>query len=292
MKRSHTKRDLVRMFKQRQLRAKRLLGQNFLIDHNILNYICNAGELAPSDIVLEIGAGTGLLTEHLARSGAEVVAVEIDRNLFDIAHQYVGQEPNVRILCCDIHGKRHRINPEVEAALEQAIAPERPLKVIGNLPYCISTDLVVSLIEMQWSVERMVLTVQEEFADRMLAAPGSRCYGLLTVLLGARADVERLKDLPPSVFWPVPRVGSAIVRVRPVPERLEQITDYTRFKYLAKVLFSQRRTTAARALKGMIRPRLSKQQIMSALCSAGMNERVRADRLSPAQTVALSNQLP
>ncbi len=294
MRRRHTKRDLAHIFKERGLRANRLLGQNFLVDHNVLDFICRAGDLSGSDVVLEIGAGTGLMTEHLARTGGAVVAVEIDRSLFEIAADYMKNMDvgNVRFLCADIHAGRHRVNPEVESALAEAMrTPGRRLKVVSNLPYCISTDLVVSLLEMSWAVERMVLTVQKEFADRMLARAGTRDYSPLTLLLGARADVVRLRNLPPSVFWPVPDVASSIVRITPDAGRFAEIGDYALFKSIIAALFSQRRKTAAGVLGGVGRPRLSKREAGSALEAAGIAGDVRADALSPAQAVALSNAI-
>lgn len=299
MKRRHTKRDLVKIFKQRGLRANRLLGQNFLVDHNVLDFICRAGDVSADDVVLEIGAGTGLLTEHLARAGAEVVAVEIDRNLFQIACEYVGDPGNVLMLCCDIHGKRQRINPDVQAALEKTVAPGMRLKVISNLPYCISSDLLVSLLEMQleagWPgaspVERMVLTVQREFGGRLLARSGTRDYSPLTVLLRAQAEVKRLKNLPPSVFWPVPRVGSSIIRIAPDAERRSQIADYARLKAVVKALFSQRRKTTVSALRGLAPRRLSNADITAALQAAGVSPNARADGLRVSEIMALSNKI-
>ena len=299
MKRPLTKRDLVKIFKQRALRANRLLGQNFLVDHNVLDFICRAGGVCAEDVVLEIGAGTGLLTEHLARAAAGVVAVEIDRDLFQIAREYVGGRDNVLLLCCDIHGKRQRINPAVQAALGKAAAPGKRLKVISNLPYCISSDLLVSLLEMRPEapgpasspVERMVLTVQSEFAGRMLARPGSRDYSPLTVLLRAQADVKRLKNLAPSVFWPVPRVGSSIIRIVPDAERRSRIADYARLKAVVRALFSQRRKTAASALRGLGPRRLSNADIAAALQAAGVSPDARADGLRVAEIVVLSNKI-
>ena len=289
MKRRHTKRDLTKIFKERGLRANRLLGQNFLVDHNVLEFICKAAGVAEGDVVFEIGAGTGLLTEHLARTGATVVAVEIDRNLFEIAHEYVGDLPNVSLLCCDVHGARRRINPDAEAALRGAGGGA--LKVVSNLPYCISTDLLVSLLEMERVVERMVLTVQKEFADRLLAAPGSRDYGPLTVLLGAHGRVERLRDLTPAVFWPVPKVGSSVVRFTRDAGKAAQIADYKRLKALAAALFSQRRKTAAAVLRHARLPGLAKKDVAAVLAAAGVDEKARADGLTVAQVVAVSNIL-
>ena len=289
MKRRHTKRDLTKIFKERGLRANRLLGQNFLVDHNVLEFICKAAGVAEGDVVFEIGAGTGLLTEHLARTGATVVAVEIDSNLFEIAHEYVGDLPNVSLLCCDVHGARRRINPDAEAALRGAGGGA--LKVVSNLPYCISTDLLVSLLEMERVVERMVLTVQKEFADRLLAAPGSRDYGPLTVLLGAHGRVERLRDLTPAVFWPVPKVGSSVVRFTRDAGKAAQIADYKRLKALAAALFSQRRKTAAAVLRHARLPGLAKKDVAAVLAAAGVDEKARADGLTVAEVVAVSNIL-
>ncbi len=291
MIRRHTKRDVVRLFKERGLRANRLLGQNFLVDHNVLNFICSAAELSDGDLVLEIGAGTGLLTAHLAECGARVLAVEIDGDLFEMLSDYVGGREDVHLLHGDVHGKRRALNPDVAAALERELRPGRTLKVVSNLPYCISSDVLVSLLEMEPRPAVMVVTVQKEFAARLLARRGSRTYGALTVLLRAVADVKRLRDLPPPVFWPVPKVGSSVIRIEPSAERAARIKDYAFFKTVVRALFGQRRKTAAAALRSMARPKLSKRGVASALAAAGISEGARGDGLGASEIVALANAL-
>ena len=289
--RRQTKRDLSAIFKERGLRANKLLGQNFLVDHNVLDFICHAGRLSAADVVLEIGAGTGLLTQHIAGTGARVVAVEIDSNLFGMLSDYVGDLPNVRLVNSDIHGKRRRLSPAVVSALDEALASGGTLKVISNLPYCISSDLLVSLLEMDRPAELMIVTVQKEFAVRMLAKPGSREYGIVTVLLSAQSEVKRLRDLAPSVFWPVPKVGSSVVRITPDPERLALVSDYGIFKAVVSALFGQRRKTAAGALRSMTRPKVSKADITGVFDAVGIAENARADGLSVEQIIALANRL-
>ncbi len=295
MLRRHTRSDLIRIFRERGLRANRHLGQNFLVDHNILDFICRPANLSPEDVVLEVGAGTGLLTEHLARTGAQVLAVEIDRKLFEIASEYTGAAPNVLILCADIHGPRRRVHPEVLAALDRlthaADGARRTFKVVSNLPYCISSDLIVSLLDVNPPPQQMVLTVQAEFAARMLARPGSRDYSGLTVLLRARAKVTRLRNLPPSVFWPVPKVGSSIIQVLPEEKRLAEIRDWALFTSIVAALFTQRRKTAAKALAGFARRRIPRGRIDAALHAAGIAHGARADALRVAQIIALANAL-
>ena len=291
MKRRHTKRDLVRIFKERGLRANRLLGQHFLVDHNVLEFICKAGAVSEGDAVLEIGAGTGLLTWHLAQTGARVLAVEIDGELFDIARDYVGGAGNVVLVRADIHGERRRLHPEVEAALRQTVGPGETFKVVSNLPYCISSDLLVTLLEMEGRVSMMVLTVQKEFAARLVARPGSRDYGALTVLLRAQAKVKRLRSLAPSVFWPVPNVESAIVEIVPDAERAARISDYGLLRSTVNALFSQRRKTAAKALASTPRGRQSKQRIAEALRAAGVPPAARPGAIPIPKIVALANAL-
>lgn len=286
-----TKRDLCALFKQRGIRANRLLGQHFLVDHNVLDFICRVAELSARDVVLEVGAGTGLLTEHLARSGARVVAVEIDRRLFEVAMEYVGDAENVVLVCGDVHGRGHRLSAEVESALGEALKGGGVLKVVSNLPYCVSTELVLSLLELPWVVERMVLTVQKEFAERLLAGPGTREWSALTVMLAARARVERVRNLAPMVFWPVPAVGSAVVRIVPEAERWEKVADGAMFRRVVAALFAQRRKTAGAALRGMVKPRLGAAEVAGLLKAAGIGERARADGLSVGEIMGLSNVL-
>jgi len=281
---------VVGLFKERGLRANRLLGQHFLVDHNVLDFLCRSAELSREDVVLEIGAGTGLLTQHLARSGAHIVAVEIDERLFEIAREYLDGADNALLLCTDIHGARRRMHPDVESALRRAMGPGRRLKVVSNLPYCISSDLIVSLMETAWPVERMVLTVQKEFAARLVARPGSRDYGALSVLVRGRAEVERLRTLASQVFWPVPRVGSAVVRIRPDETRAARIADVGAFRAVVKALFSGRRKTAAGALASMARPRRSRPEVEAACAEAGLPPRARADGLTVEQIIELADR--
>lgn len=291
MNRRHTKRDLIGIFKERGLRAKRLLGQSFLIDHNLLEVICRTAELAEDDVVLEIGAGTGMLTWHLARTGSRVIAVELDADLCEIAREYVGSHDNVQLIHADIHGPRKTLNPTVRAAVKREL-PERTLKVVSNLPYCISTDLVLSLVELSLPVERLVLVVQKEFANRLLARPGTRNYGPLTVLVRAQATVERLRDLAPSVFWPVPDVTSTLMVIRPDSERRAQIRRYRRFRSLVQTLFTQRRKAMRRALSSMPKPRLSSEQADAALEAADIPPDARPDTLGVRQLIRLAETIP
>ena len=144
---------------------------------------------------------------------------------------------------------------------------------------------------MDRTAERMIVTVQKEFAVRMLAAPGSRDYGALTVLLSARAEVQWLRDLAPSVFWPVPNVGSSIIRITPDLARFTTVGDYGLLKSVVSALFGQRRKTASGALRSMARPKLSKAEAAEALAAAGIAETARADGLTVGEIIALSNRL-
>jgi 16S rRNA (adenine1518-N6/adenine1519-N6)-dimethyltransferase len=286
-----TKRDLTRILRERGLFASRLLGQNFLVDHNVLEGLASEAEVGPGDLVFEIGAGTGMLTWHLAQAGARVLGVEIDAGLFGIASEYLADFDTVRLLCSDVHGKRRELHPDVLAALDRAMAGPPTLKVVSNLPYCISSDLIVSLLDLPWPVERMLLTVQKEFADRLLARPKSRHYSALSVKLRANAVVDRVRNLPPTVFWPVPQVGSTVVRVVPSPERRARIDDIRWFRSVVNALFAQRRKTAAKALLAMPRRKLTRERVTAALAAAEVGKNARADELTVGRIVAIANAL-
>ena len=216
-----------------------------------MRFVAEAAELGPHDVVLEPGPGTGGLTALLATRAAAVVAVELDRKLFELASERLGCLPNVRLIHSDIMGKGDQIAPAARQALEEALArnPRGRLKVVANLPYAISTALIGALLSSGPLPEEIVVMVQREVAERLGAKPGSDEYGYLSVIVQALARVESLRRLSPKAFWPQPEVDSAVVRIRPDDALRRAAGDAERLRKVASGLFTYRRKQLAAALR-------------------------------------------
>ncbi|MGB2976517.1 MAG: 16S rRNA (adenine(1518)-N(6)/adenine(1519)-N(6))-dimethyltransferase RsmA, partial [Phycisphaerae bacterium] len=223
------------------LRPHRRLGQHFLVDGNLMRLLVAEADLQPADTVLEIGTGIGNLTELLVEQAGWVVAVELDPNLADIARQRLAGARNLDLLRTDALKDKHTLSPAmVERALERQAALGGPLKLVANLPYAAATPLVADLLLAGPIPERLVFTVQKEVADRLAADPATRDYGPVGVLVQALAEVQVLRRLAPSVFWPRPRVSSAMVRLMPSAERRGRLKDLRIFRRVLEGLFGHR----------------------------------------------------
>src|SRR5215207_7334964 len=221
----------------RGLRPKNKLGQNFLIDLNLLDLVAKTAELDRRDLALEIGTGTGSLTTRLAEHAGAVLTVELDPVMHELARELVGPRPNVRLMRADALRTKNDLNPDMLAALAEMLQSfncER-VKLVANLPYAVATPVISNLLLSDVPVERMVVTVQWEIAERLMARPGTAGYGALAVLVQSLADVELIRKLAPSVFWPRPQVESAIVRIVPNDVRrarvVERVVGVKRFRH-------------------------------------------------------------
>ena len=216
-------------------------GQNFMIDGNLVRVVADAGEIAAGDLVVEVGPGTGTLTDEILSRGAEVVAVEIDRDLAGTLRTRYAEQPRFRLIEGDALAGKHAVNEELAAVLKGAEG--RPRKLVANLPYNIASPLVVELLIV--GVDLLVFTVQKEVADRLRATAASEAYGPLTVVVQRLAEVEVLRTLPPQAFWPAPKIDSALVRMRRKDQLGEHAVGFGRFVHQ---LFSARRKTLRKAL--------------------------------------------
>jgi len=207
--------ELRGAFEERGISPKRRLGQNFLIDLNLLRCVREAAELSPRDIVLEVGCGAGALTRLLGEGAGWVLAAEIDPELYQLAAASVSDIPNVRMFRGDAMEKSS-LSPALRRELLSTLEdrPASHFKLVANLPYGVATAVMRSLVVEGPRPDLMAVTVQAEVARRLIAAPGTREYGLLSVLIQATGAVEILRELSPHVFWPAPKVSSALVRVR------------------------------------------------------------------------------
>jgi 16S rRNA (adenine1518-N6/adenine1519-N6)-dimethyltransferase len=259
------------------LRAKKSWGQNFLGDEAILDSIAALAVTAPGERVVELGAGLGHLTARLLARGAEVVAVERDR---DMARVLRGElEGRVTVLEADAA----RIDYAAIAA-----APSPGLAVVGNLPYHLTSPILFGLLDQAGAVSRAVFLLQREVAERLAASPGSKAWGLLSVLLQERATVSVERIVPPGAFHPPPRVESAVVRIAFGPARAGA-PDPARFRRLVKAGFGQRRKTLANALAAArVAP---PEALANALAQAGIDARRRGETLTVAEWAALERAL-
>ena len=266
-----------RILEGRGLRPSKALGQNFLVDGNIVARILRAADVQPEDWVIEIGPGLGALTQGLAARGANVVAVEKDGDLVDVLRGLFAGEPAVRIVHADAL--------EVDfARLLPSSKPER-VKIVGNLPYYITSPLLLTLVESGLEWERLVVMIQKEVGDRLKARPGTKAYGSLTVGVAWRATVESAGRVPPTVFYPAPSVESEVLVLR--PRRLD-VGDPALFRELVKAAFGMRRKTLRNALKGLDVPA---GDVAVALEACGIDPDRRGETLSVDEFAKLGRAL-
>ena len=253
------------------------LGQNFLIDADIVRGIVDAADIRPGDRVLEIGPGIGTLTQGLAEAGAEVTAVELDKKLPAVLARTLEGYDNVHIVPGDI----------LKVNIPEIMGPE-PFKVAANLPYYITTPIIMTLLERRLPISRLVTMVQKEVADRMVAVPGTKAYGALSVAVQYYTQPHVELDVPPRSFIPAPDVDSVVivcdVREKPPVET----TDEKLFFRVVRASFGQRRKTLSNALKGA---GFDKELIRQVLPAAGIDGSRRGETLSLAEFAAIANAM-
>ncbi len=258
-----------------KLRADKKLGQNFLIDEDIVRRIVEAAELTPADKVLEVGPGIGTLTQGLAESGADVVAVELDKRLLPVLDVTLEGYDNVRIVNGDI----------LKVDIMQEVGAEN-FKVCANLPYYITTPIIFALLEKRLPMERLVAMVQKEVAERMAAQPGGREYGALSVAIQYFTEPEIAFIVPPTSFIPAPAVDSAVIVCRRRKQLPVQVCDEALFFRVVKAAFSMRRKMLNNALKNM---GISSEQCAKWLELAGIDGKRRGETLTLEDFAALTN---
>lgn len=281
------------LFQQQGLHPRGDLGQNFLIDLNLLESIVAEADLGPDDVVLEIGAGTGGLTTFLAAAAGAVVSVEYDPNMYRLAHAETANLPDVLLLNCDALKNKNQLNPLVTEAVAErlAAAPGRHLKLVANLPYHVATPVIANLLASDFPWTRMVVTIQYEMAQRLNAKPSTSDYGALSVFVQAQCQVTLVHKLGPTVFWPRPKVDSAIVRIDPDLEARSRIHDRAALQSFLRDAFSQRRKVLGGVLAQMYKGRISRAVIDELLTELKIPPDARAEALEVGQLVELSNRL-
>lgn len=259
-------------------------GQNFLIDPHVLDKIIAAAEITKDDFVLEIGPGIGTLTQYLAEAAREVVAVEIDSSLIPILEDTLSSYDNVSV-----------INEDVLKVDLKKLAEERnggkPIKVVANLPYYITTPIIMGLFESHVPLKSLTVMVQKEVALRMQAGPGTKDYGALSLAVQYYADPYLAANVPPNCFMPRPNVGSAVIRLTRFEETPVKVTDEALLFRLIRASFNQRRKTLQNGLINSPELHFSKEQVAAAIETLGVSPSVRGEALTLEQFAALCNAL-
>jgi len=288
-----TRSHLMKLFQQQGFHPRTDLGQNFLIDLNLVEYIATQADLGPDDVVLEVGAGTCGLTTYLAETAGNVVSVEVDTNMHRLAKPITDTLPNVTLLNCDALKNKNHLAPEMLDLVRERLSGDsrRRLKLVSNLPYSIATPIVSNLVGTDLNWERMIVTIQWELAQRMTAKPQSTHYGALSIWLQSQCRVKLLKKLPPTVFWPRPKVHSAIMKLQPNGARKKSIHDCNFFHDFLRRLFHQRRKLLRSVVVGMYRKQLDKLAVDAILSRLDLGGNVRAEELNVDTLIALSNRL-
>ena len=261
--------------KRFDIKMSKKLGQNFLIKRGIVDEIVHAAELTVGEPVLEVGPGIGTLTQGLAQSGADVTAIELDRHLLEVLDTTLASYDNVRI----IHGDVLKLDVPT-------IMNHKPFKVVANLPYYITTPIIMSLLESKLPIERLVVMVQKEVALRMVAKPGTKDYGALSVAVQYYTEPDIVLDVPPKSFLPAPAVTSSVIRCILRDKPPVDVIDEKLFFRVVKAGFAQRRKTFANTMRTT---GLSKEQIDDILVKANIDGQRRGETFSLQEFADVAN---
>lgn len=259
-------------------------GQNFLIDGHVLDKIVRAAQITKEDVVLEIGPGIGTLTQYLAYGAKEVIAVEIDRALIPILEDTLCEYDNVTILNEDI------LKVDINHLVQEKNGG-RPIKVVANLPYYITTPIIMNLFENHVPVDSVTVMVQKEVADRMQTGPGSKDYGALSLAVQYYASPYLVANVPPNCFMPRPKVGSAVIRLKRYEKPAVEVRDEKLMFQLIRASFNQRRKTLANGIKNYSGLAFPKETVEQAIESCGFPLTIRGEALSLSDFAKLANVL-
>lgn len=278
----HQTRSFLRQrFDEVGLHPKTRYGQNFLIDLNLQHLLIEAADLRRDDVVLEVGTGTAALSVLIAPQVAALVTVEVDPQLHQLASEALADSPNVDLLCEDILKNKNTLNAGVLRVVAERLAEdrERQLKLVANLPYNVATPIISNLLLTEIVPHSMTVTIQKELADRIVAPPRSKDYSALSIWLQSQCQIELVRVLPPTVFWPRPKVSSAIIRLTVEPERRAAIGDLRFFHDFVRSVFLHRRKFLRGVLVAALKPQLDKQAVDEILAALEFGETTRAEEL-------------
>lgn len=272
----------IEVIQKYQFAFQKRFGQNFLIDAHVLEKIVSAAGITKDDCVLEIGPGIGTMTQYLAESAGQVIAVEIDTNLLPILADTLKDYSNVKVINQDI------LKVDINELVKE-YNNGRPIKVVANLPYYITTPIIMGLFESNVPIDNITVMVQKEAADRMQVGPGSKDYGALSLAVQYYASPYIVANVPPNCFIPRPNVGSAVIRLTRYQEPPVQVKDPKLMFKLIRASFNQRRKTLQNGLNNSPEISFSKEEITKAIESLGVSPSVRGEALSLEQFAQLAN---
>ena len=276
--------NTISILQKYQFVFQKKYGQNFLVDTHVLEKIMDAAEITKEDCVVEIGPGIGTMTQYLAERAGAVVAVEIDKKLIPILDETLAAYDNVTVLNEDI------IKVDLNRIVEEKNGG-RPVKVVANLPYYITTPIIMSLFENRVPLKSVTVMVQKEVAERMQAGPGTKNYGALSLAVQYYAKPEVVANVPPNCFIPRPNVGSAVIRLTRYEEYPIAVKDENLLFALIRASFNQRRKTLANSLSNAGNLSLSREQVAAALEEMQLSPTVRGEALTLAQFAELADLL-
>jgi len=277
-------RNTIEILQKYNFNFQKKYGQNFLIDTSVLERIIRAAGITKEDLCLEIGPGIGNMTQYLAETAREVVAVEIDKNLIPILEETLSDYENVTVINDDI--LKVDLNRIVKERNEG-----RSIKVVANLPYYITTPIIMGLFEKQVPVKSITVMVQKEVAERMQAGPGTKDYGALSLAVQYYAEPEVVAKVPPNCFIPRPNVGSAVIRLTRHEKPAVQVEDEKKMFSLIKASFGQRRKTLVNSLSNAPELGISRDHAAAALEKMGLPPMIRGEALTLEQFAELSNRI-
>lgn len=272
----------IEIIQKYEFAFQKKFGQNFLIDTHVLDKIIAAAGVTKEDCVLEIGPGIGTMTQYLAESARHVVAVEIDSNLIPILNETLADYDNVTVIHGDI------LKVDVNQIIDE-YNEGRPIKVVANLPYYITTPIIMGLFEGMVPIDNITVMVQKEVADRMQVGPGSKDYGALSLAVQYYAEPYIVANVPPNCFMPRPGVGSAVIRLTRHKTSPVEVKEPDLMFRLIRASFNQRRKTLQNGLNNSPEVDFSREQIIEAIESLGLSPSVRGETLTLEQFAALSN---
>lgn len=274
--------NTIEILQKYNFNFQKKFGQNFLINTGVLEDIIDAAEVTDEDMVLEIGPGIGTMTQYLCENARQVIAVEIDTNLIPILKDTLSAYDNVRIINDDI------LKVDINE-LAREYNNGRPIKVVANLPYYITTPIIMGLFESHVPIESITVMVQKEVADRMQAGPGTKDYGALSLAVQYYSKPQIVVNVPPSCFMPQPKVGSTVISLRRYQQPVVQVEDEKLMFKVIRASFNQRRKTLANGLNNYGGINLTKEQIQQSIEELGVPVNIRGEALSLEQFACLSN---